>query len=220
MVRDPVCGMEVDPSTAFTTRQNAGQTLYFCSQQCVDEFEAEPEKYVSRNQTATNTGDIDQSTKSASVDDQELDREALAAQKEYQSLMRKWWFAAAVGAPTMILSFPQLFPILRDWFPHGSDNLRSMWFVMAVASLAVLVYSGNQFFIGMWQGLKHRSANMHTLIAIGTGVAWVYSTIALLFPQIFPSEEFTEVYYDVTVVVTALVVLGLAMEIKAKGETV
>jgi Cu+-exporting ATPase len=71
----------------------------------------------------------------------------------------------------------------------------------------------------MWQGLKHRSANMHTLIAIGTGTAWLYSTIALLFPQLFPSEEFVDVYYDVTVVVTALVVLGLAMEVKAKGRT-
>jgi Cu+-exporting ATPase len=60
---------------------------------------------------------------------------------------------------------------------------------------------------------------MHTLIALGTGVAWIYSTIAMLFPQIFPSEEFTDVYYDVTVVVTALVVLGLAMEVKAKGRT-
>ncbi|HLF00780.1 MAG TPA: copper-translocating P-type ATPase, partial [Anaerolineales bacterium] len=82
-----------------------------------------------------------------------------------------------------------------------------------------LIYSGSQFFTGMWEGLKHRSANMHTLIAVGTGVAWIYSTIALIFPQIFPSEEFTDVYYDVTVVVTALVVLGLAMELKAKGRT-
>lgn len=119
----------------------------------------------------------------------------------------------------MILSYPWIFPILRDWFPRGSDSLRYIWYAMGVASLAVLVYSGSQFFVGMWEGLKHRSANMHTLIAIGTGTAWVYSTIALLFPSIFPSEEFTDVYYDVTVVVTALVVLGLAMELKAKGRT-
>ena len=133
--------------------------------------------------------------------------------------MRKWWFAAAVGVPTMLLSYPWLFPILRDWFPRGSANLRYIWYAMGIASLAVLIYSGSQFFAGVWQGLKHRSANMHTLIAMGTGVAWLYSTIALLFPQLFPSAEFTEVYYDVTVVVTALVVLGLAMELKAKGRT-
>jgi P-type Cu+ transporter len=157
--------------------------------------------------------------RAAEASEPEMDQEAAAMEKEYRLLMRKWWFGAAVGAPTMILSFPWLFPGLRDWFPHGSQNLLYLWYVMGVASLAVLIYSGNQFFVGMWQGLKHRSANMHTLIAIGTGTAWVYSTVALLFPQLFPSEEFTEVYYDVTVVVTALVVLGLAMELRAKGRT-
>lgn len=155
----------------------------------------------------------------AEASEPEMDKEARAADQEYRSLMRKWWFAAAVGVPTMILSYPSLFPILRDWLPRGSDNLRYVWYAMAVVSLAVLIYSGRQFFEGMWHGLKHRSANMHTLIAIGTGTAWLYSTIALLFPQLFPAEEFVDVYYDVTVVVTALVVLGLAMEVKAKGRT-
>ncbi|HLB49508.1 MAG TPA: HAD-IC family P-type ATPase, partial [Anaerolineales bacterium] len=158
-------------------------------------------------------------TRAAEASEPEMDKEAQATEKEYRSLMRKWWFAAAVGVPTMILSYPWIFPILRDWFPRGSPQLVYIWYAMGVASLAVLVYSGSQFFVGAWEGLKHRSANMHTLIALGTGVAWIYSSIALLFPQIFPSEEFTDVYYDVTVVVTALVVLGLAMEIKAKGRT-
>ncbi len=158
-------------------------------------------------------------TRAAEASEPEMDKEAQATEKEYRSLMRKWWFGAAVGVPTMILSYPWIFPILRDWFPRGSPQLVYIWYAMGVASLAVLVYSGSQFFIGAWEGLKHRSANMHTLIALGTGVAWIYSTIALLFPQIFPSEEFTDVYYDVTVVVTALVVLGLAMEIRAKGRT-
>jgi len=157
--------------------------------------------------------------RAAEASDLEMDREAQATDKEYRSLMRKWWFGAAVGGPTMILSFPWLFPILRDWFPRDSPQLMYIWYAMGVASLAVLVYSGNQFFVGAWQGLKHRSANMHTLIALGTGMAWIYSTIALLFPRIFPVGSMTEVYYDVTVVVTALVVLGLAMEVKAKGRT-
>jgi len=133
--------------------------------------------------------------------------------------MRKWWFGAAVGVFTMIMSYPWLFPVLRDWFPRESPQLWYIWAGMGVAALAVLAYSGNQFFIGAWQALKHRSANMHTLIALGTGVAWVYSTVVLLFPNVLPSAEFVEVYYDVTVVVTALVVLGLAMELRAKGRT-
>ena len=94
-----------------------------------------------------------------------------------------------------------------------------MWAGMGIGSLAVILYSGRHFFTGAWQALTHRSANMHTLIALGTGVAWIYSTIALLFPRMFPSQEFADVYYDVTVVVIALVDLGLAMELKAKGRT-
>ncbi len=140
-------------------------------------------------------------------------------QLEYRQLMRKWWYAAAIGLPTMILSYPWLIPGLRDVFTRGSAQLWGLWAVMGLASLSVLLYSGNQFFTGAWEALRHRSANMHTLIAIGTGTAWAYSTVALLFPQIFPSAEMTDVYYDVTVVVTALVVLGMAMEVKARGRT-
>ena len=147
------------------------------------------------------------------------DKEADARDREYRTLMRKWWFGAAVGTFTMIFSYPWLFPVLRNWFPRNSPQLWYIWAGMGVGSLAVLLYSGNQFFTGAWQALKHRSANMHTLIALGTGVAWIYSTIVLLFPEVFPSSKFLDVYYDVTVVVTALVVLGLAMELKAKGRT-
>ena len=140
-------------------------------------------------------------------------------QAEYRTLMRKWWFGVAIGVPTMILSYPWLFPGLRDVFTRNSEALWWLWVAMGVASLAVLVYSGSQFFTGAWEALKHRSANMHTLIAIGTGTAWIYSSVALLFPQLFPSAAMTDVYYDVTVVVTALVVLGMAMEVKARGRT-
>ncbi len=355
MVKDPVCGMEIEPQSAAATRQYKGQTLYFCSDNCVKKFDAAPEQYAQAIPSATTgiadgatgpvrialpvaglkgsggpaleraivavpgvskatvnvkegrvfvaydparakdsdlleavrgagftpdgqimrlkvsglycaecvvriedalkavpgvldatmsaatnevkveyspvVGDLSlltkavesagpyKATRAAEASEPELDKEAQATEKEYRSLMHKWWFAAVVGVPTMILSYPWIFPVLRDLFPRGSEQLRYVWYAMGVASLAVLAYSGSQFFAGMWEGLKRRSANMHTLIAVGTGVAWIYSTIALLFPQLFPSEEFTDVYYDVTVVVTALVVLGLAMELKAKGRT-
>ena len=138
---------------------------------------------------------------------------------EYRHLMRKWWFGAAVGAPTMVLSYPWLFPGLKDVFPRGSTELRLLWAVMGAFSLAVMAYSGSQFFTGALAAFRQRQANMHTLIAVGTGVAWLYSTVAVIAPQIFPDEGMTEVYYDVTVVVTALVVLGLAMEVKARGRS-
>jgi len=147
------------------------------------------------------------------------DAELGDSQREYRALMRKWWFAAAIGVPTMILSYPWIFPVLGDWLPRGSDRLRAVWVVMGLAALAVLAYSGSQFFTGAWRALRHRQANMHTLIAIGTGVAWLYSTIALAAPSLFPDEDLAEVYYDVSVVVTALVVLGLALEVKARGRS-
>ncbi|HLF48317.1 MAG TPA: heavy metal translocating P-type ATPase [Methylomirabilota bacterium] len=148
-----------------------------------------------------------------------LDRETEERDREYRTLMRQWWFGAAVGSFTMIMSYPWLFPGLGRLFPRESHRLWYMWAFMGVASLAVLLYSGRHFFTGAWLALRHRSANMHTLIALGTGVAWIYSTIALSFPQMFPSREFADVYYDVTVVVIALVDLGLAMELRAKGRT-
>src|SRR5262245_54978299 len=79
--------------------------------------------------------------------------------------------------------------------------------------------AGSQFFTGMWDALKHRAANMHTLIAIGITAAFAYSVVAVAWPGIFPSMALAEVFWDVTDVVVALVVLGLALEIKAKGRT-
>ena len=138
---------------------------------------------------------------------------------EYRTLMRKFRFAAVVAVPVVLLSYPSVVPLVGDIFPRGSAQLKALWAVMGIAALAVLAYSGNQFFTGAWQGLRHRSANMHTLIAIGTGAAWLYSSAALLLPALFPTADMVDVYYDVTVVVTALVVLGMAMEVKARGKT-
>jgi Cu+-exporting ATPase len=71
----------------------------------------------------------------------------------------------------------------------------------------------------MWDALKHRAANMHTLIAIGISAAFLYSIVSVAWPGIFPDPRLAEVFWDVTDVVIALVVLGLALEIKAKGRT-
>ena len=149
----------------------------------------------------------------------EADPGERAQQAEYSLLMRKFWFAAAVSVPVMLLSYPDLVPALRDWMPMGSETRRIVWALLGLLSLPVLMWSGSQFFVGMWNGLKHRSANMHTLIAIGVSAAYLYSMAAVAFPGLFPRMELAEVFWDVTTVVIALVVLGLALEIKAKGRT-
>ncbi len=151
--------------------------------------------------------------------DPDLPVESTEADREYRALMRKWWFALVIGVPTMLLSYPAMIPGLASVFPRDSVQLKITWGVMAVTALAVMAYSGSQFFVGAWQGLRHRTANMHTLIAMGISAAWLYSTVALLFPGIFPSAKYTDVYYDVTVVVTGLVVLGMALEVKARGRS-
>jgi Cu+-exporting ATPase len=143
----------------------------------------------------------------------------IANEEEYRSLMRKFWFAAVISIPVMAFSYPDLIPGLRDWMPMGSDTRRLVWGLLGVVSFPVLAWSGSQFFTGMWDALKHRSANMHTLIAIGITAAFLYSVVAVAWPGLFPDPRLAEVFWDVTDVVVALVVLGLALEIKAKGRT-
>ena len=150
---------------------------------------------------------------------EDLSPEDAAQREEYGTLLRKFWFAAVISVPVLALSYPKYLPYLRDWLPAGSAELRVVWALLGVLTFPVLVWSGSQFFIGMWDALKHRSANMHTLIAIGITAAFLYSGVAVAVPQIFPSAELAEVFWDVTAVVTALVVLGLALELKAKGRT-
>ena len=145
--------------------------------------------------------------------------EEAVREQEYRTLMKKFWFAAAVSLPVMALSYPDLVPGLRDWMPMGGDTRRIVWALLGVLSLPVLIWSGSQFFAGMWDGLKHRAANMHTLIAIGITAAFLYSVVAVAYPGLFPDPALAEVFWDVTDIVVALVVLGLALEIKAKGRT-
>ena len=155
----------------------------------------------------------------ATKDEVQASPEDALQQAEYRTLMRKFWFAAAISIPVMGLSYPELVPALRDWIPPGSDMRRIVWALLGVLSLPVMFWSGWQFYTGMWDALKHRSANMHTLIAIGISAAFLYSIVAVAWPELFPRMSLAEVFWDVSDVVIALVVLGLALELKAKGRT-
>jgi Cu+-exporting ATPase len=156
---------------------------------------------------------------SQAPEEQLLSPEDAAQREEYRTLMHKFWLAAVIAIPVMGLSYPGLIPGLRDWMPAGSDTRRIVWALLGMLSLPVLLWSGSQFFVGMWDALKHRSANMHTLIAIGISAAFLYSIVAVAWPGLFPSVALAEVFWDVTDVVVALVTLGLALELKAKGRT-
>ena len=148
-----------------------------------------------------------------------LDRADQDRAREYQTLVHKFWFAAIISLPVIIFSYPQFFPGLRDWLVPGSLALRLVWGGLALLTLPVMFWAGSHYFTGMWQAFKHRQANMHTLIAVGVSAAWLYSTVAVLAPHVFPTQALAQTFYDVTAVVVALVNLGLLLELKARGRT-
>jgi len=149
------------------------------------------------------------------VERQDRDRE-----REYRMLMRKFWFAAVISVPVVVLSYPDLFGLAAwSFFAKGADSLWWVWRALGLVTLPVMVWAGGQFYTGAWQALRHRTANMYTLIALGISAAWLYSTVAVWWPSIFPKASFAQEYYDVSAVVVALVTLGMALEVKAKGRS-
>jgi Cu+-exporting ATPase len=144
-----------------------------------------------------------------------VDQQKVAHEREYRDLFHRFLLAAIIAIPVMLTAYPKLVPGVRDW---SMATLRLAWVGAAILTLPVLFWAGGHFFSGAWGALKHRSANMNTLIASGTGAAWLFSTVAVLFPGIFPQGT-AEPFYDVVAVVIALVVLGQALELRAKGRT-
>lgn len=144
-----------------------------------------------------------------------VDRQEAEHAREYRDLFRKFLFAAIVSLLVLLVAYPKYIPLVRDW---STDTLRLAWLGSALLTLPVLLWSGGHFFTGAWAGLRHHAANMNTLIALGTGAAWLYSTIAIAVPNLFPQGT-AEPFYDVVAVVIALVVLGQALELRTKGRT-
>ncbi|MHB1415107.1 MAG: heavy metal translocating P-type ATPase [Chloroflexota bacterium] len=143
------------------------------------------------------------------------DAEREAHEREYRTLFNRFLFAAIVSVPVLITSYPSFIPGLSGL---SRDTLRLIWFGDAVLTLAVIFYSGRRFYVGGWRAVQHRSADMNTLVALGTGAAWLYSVVAISVPQVFPAGT-AEPFFDVVAVVIALVVLGQALELRARGRT-
>jgi Cu+-exporting ATPase len=142
-------------------------------------------------------------------------REEDSKVREYRSLLRRFMVAAIISLPVIAVSYPKFFPGLKDM---EMDTLRLLWIGASIITVPVLIYSGSSFFKGAVAAFRRRAADMNTLIALGTGMAWLFSTVVVLFPELFP-ENAIEPYFDVVSVVIALVVLGQALELRAKGRT-
>lgn len=132
--------------------------------------------------------------------------------QHYQLLFRKTAVAAIVGLPLFLFTMINAFPSLQT--PTGYwINL-----LLGFLTLGVLVYSGQHFFVGAWKSFRAHAANMDTLIAIGTGMAWIYSMFAILFTQFLPPMA-QHVYFEAAVVIIALVNLGALLELRARRHT-
>ncbi|MBI5612212.1 MAG: copper-translocating P-type ATPase [Gammaproteobacteria bacterium] len=130
----------------------------------------------------------------------------------YRRLLRKFTVAALIGAPLMILEPFGLMPHL------DAPGAFPFWLAVGAASLFVLIYAGGHFFSGAWKTFRGHNANMDTLIALGTGSAWMYSMLVVLFPALVPSDA-RHVYFEAAAIIIALINLGQALEMRARGKT-
>ncbi len=138
-------------------------------------------------------------------------REREAAERAHtRRLLRQAAVAAAVG-------FPLFAAGLLGWLP-SIETGRGFWFVVGLATLAVLIQAGGHFFTGAWKAFRHHDANMDTLIALGTGSAWLYSMAVLLWPEAVPSLA-RHAYFEAAAIIIAFINFGSAMELRARGRT-
>lgn len=154
---------------------------------------------------------------SAKVATSESDGDALEEKEQadwayYKRLMREMTVALSLGVPLMIYS------LLGGEMTVTTTSERVTWLVVGILTLGVLYFSGKHFFVGAWQSLKNHSANMDTLIALGTGTAWLYSMVVVIVPHLVP-EMARHVYFEATAMIIGLINLGLALELKARGRT-
>ena len=173
--------------------------------------------------TATVEGNVSANDLIMAVSNSGYEAAELAGQKDeaekeaaemayYRRLLKMAGVAALVGFPQFIFGMSGLLPSM------SSDGGRLFWLVIGLITLAVLVYSGGHFFTGAWKSARNHNANMDTLIALGTGTAWIYSMVIVAFPQWVPQMA-QHAYFEAAAIIIALINLGSALEMRARGKT-
>ncbi|MDO6423018.1 MULTISPECIES: heavy metal translocating P-type ATPase [Cellvibrionaceae] len=151
-------------------------------------------------------------TSSAESDIDVLDEKEQVDLAHYKKLMRETWIALSLGAPLMA------YALITGEMSVNSTTERISWLVVGILTLGVLLSSGRHFYVGAWKSFVNHSANMDTLIALGTGTAWLYSMVVVFFPEAVPVQA-RHVYFEATAMIIGLINLGLALEVKARGRT-
>jgi len=235
-VKDPVCGMMVDPHAAPHRAEYEGKPYYFCSTGCRSKFMAEPAKYVdpsTQESEAVPEGTIYTCPMHPEIRqvgpgacpicgmalEPVLATVETGPSHELVDMTRRFWIGLALTVPVFILEMGGHLTNLG----HVIGQQTSNWVQMLFATPVVL-WAGWPFFVRGWRSLKNRSLNMFTLIAMGTGVAWVYSMVATLAPAIFPvafrgHDGSIAVYFEAAAVITVLVLLGQVLELRARETT-
>ena len=236
-VRDPVCGMTVDPHATPHRQRYAGRTHYFCSAGCVAKFAADPEKYLTKEEAkpphAVPEGTIytcpmhpqirQIGPGSCPICGMALEPELVTAEAvpnaELADMSRRFWVGLVLTLPVLALEMGGHLTNLHMLLGQTWSN----WLQFAFATPVVL-WAGWPFFVRGWQSLVTRNLNMFTLIAMGVGVAWLYSVVAVLLPDLFPpafrsGDGAVAVYFEAAAVITVLVLLGQVLELRAREQT-
>jgi Cu+-exporting ATPase len=232
---DPVCGMKVDPHTAKDQAIHAGRTHYFCSAKCRDKFIAEPSRYLAptKQSAEAQAGTIytcpmhpqirQVCPGTCPICGMALEPEQASLKegpsKELIDMRRRFWIGTALTVPVAALEMGG--HVLN--LDHLIDQQTSNW-IQFVLATPVVLWAGWPFFVRGWISLVTRSLNMFTLIAMGIGVAWLYSAVAAVVPEIFPPAfrgpgGSVAVYFEAAAVITVLVLLGQVLELKAREQT-
>jgi len=233
---DPVCAMKVTLATAKHRAEHAGHTRYFCSARCLDKFTAEPARYL---QPATAkapempTGTIYTCPMhheirqvgpghcpicGMALEPAEATLEE-GPNEELIDMTRRLWIGALLAVPVVAVAMGGHMLNLDRLLPPGIPD----WIELVLATPVVL-WAGWPFFARGWQSIVRRSLNMFTLIAIGTGTAWLYSVIATAAPGLFPralraADGSMPVYFEAAAVIVVLVLVGQVLELRARNAT-
>jgi len=237
-VKDPVCGMMVDPHKTAHKAEHAGRPYYFCSAGCREKFLADPERYLDPAAATERAEPVPEGTiytcpmhpeirqvgpGSCPICGMALEPVLVSLEagpnEELIDMTRRFWIGLVLTLPVFVLEMGGHLLGLDHLISQRTSN----WIQMLLATPVVL-WAGWPFFQRGWQSLVNRSLNMFTLIAMGTGAAWIYSMLATLAPGIFP-DQFRQhdgsvaVYFEAAAVITVLVLLGQVLELRAREST-
>ena len=235
-VKDPVCGMSVDPATAKFTAKHAGETYYFCSVKCHDKFVADPGAYLTKAEAASPAaapGTIYTCPMHPQIRqnhpgncpicgmtlEPELPTAETGPSAELVDMTRRFWIGTALAVPVFLL---EMGSHLFDF--HAFKSPQNLNWVQLILATPAVLWAGWPFFERGAASVVNRSLNMFTLIAMGIGVAWLYSVIATVVPGIFPADMrgmggAVPVYFEAAAVITALALLGQVLELRAREQT-